>query len=479
MSRCDDLTGAVSALFPSATDRARVNSFLGSELELTMARVAESSIVPTIDLSTFRSELAETFTFDKPLPLDWLLRWTIDRMEHGIVQMTHRRYFGLFNPAPSFPAQCADRITSAFNPQLASSASSPVPVELEKHLIRAVARRAGLTDGATGHFANGGSEANYTSLLCALTAAHPRFAAEGARAFSGPPVFYASRECHIAWLKIAHQAGIGRNALRLVGTDGHGRMDPKALIDAIDMDRANGAIPVMVVATAGTTGGGMIDPLAACAEIAASRGLWYHVDAAWGGAAIASDRLRGLLDGIERADSITIDAHKWFATTMGCAMFITTRGSILSEAFHASTSFMPSSVADLDPYLNSIQWSRRFLGLRLFLSLAAAGWAGYAAHVERSVDVIARVKERLVATGWSIINDSPLAVLDAVPPAALGDVRALVRRVVATGRAWVAPATFEGRDVVRICATSGETTLPDVDELVAVLNAANRGSIAA
>jgi hypothetical protein len=79
-----------------------------------------------------------------------------------------------------------------------------------------------------------------------------------------------------------------------------------------------------------------------------------------------------------------------------------------------------------------------------------AGWAGYAQHVERSVDVIARVKERLVATSWSIVNGAPLAVLDAVPPAALGDVPALVRRVVATGRAWVAPASFEGRDVVRI-----------------------------
>jgi glutamate/tyrosine decarboxylase-like PLP-dependent enzyme len=189
------------------------------------------------------------------------------------------------------------------------------------------------------------------------------------------------------------------------------------------------------------------------------------------GAAIASDRLRGLLKGIERADSLTIDAHKWFATTMGCAMFITTRAPILSEAFHASTSFMPSSVADLDPYLNSLQWSRRFLGLRLFLSLATASWAEYGAHVERSVDIIARVKERLIDTGWSIANDSPLAVLDAVPPATLGDIRALVRRVVATGRAWVASAKFEGRDVVRICATNGESTLGDVDELIAVLNA--------
>jgi hypothetical protein len=296
MSCCDHPAGAVSALFPSATDRTRINSFLGSELEHTMARVAESSIMPTVDLAAFRSELADTFTFEKPLPLDWLLRWTIDRMEHGIVQMTHRRYFGLFNPAPNFPAQCADRIISTFNPQLASSASSPVPVELEQHVIRAVARRVGLSELATGHFGNGGSEANYTALLCALTATHPAFAAKGARAFSGSPVFYASRECHIAWLKIAHQAGIGRDALRLVETDGHGRMDPQALIDAIGRDRANGAIPVMVAATAGTTGGGMVDPLEACADIAASQGLWYHVDAAWGGASRLPQghRARGL-----------------------------------------------------------------------------------------------------------------------------------------------------------------------------------------
>jgi aromatic-L-amino-acid/L-tryptophan decarboxylase len=141
--------------------------------------------------------------------------------------------------------------------------------------------------------------------------------------------------------------------------------------------------------------------------------------------------------------------------------------------FHASTSFMPSSVSNIDPYLNSIQWSRRFLGLRLFVSLAAAGWAGYGAHVERSTQVIAKVKERLTATGWSAVNDSPLAVLNVVPPIALGDARSIVRRAVATGRVWVAPATFEGQDVVRICATSGEITLQDVDELVSVLNAPN------
>jgi glutamate/tyrosine decarboxylase-like PLP-dependent enzyme len=465
----DPLPGASAALFPAAPERLRIEEWLTDELQSALRRIQSGPVSPTIDMAAFRAEL-DAYDFDVPKPLDDMLRWTLERMKHGIVQMANPRYFGLFNPGPNFPAQCADRITGLFNPQLASSASSPVPVELERHVIRAIARRAALGEEAAGHFATGGSESNYTALLCALTGANPGFAAHGARAFAGPVTFYTSRDCHIAWLKIAHQTGIGRAALRLVETDGRGRMDPQALARIIGEDRAAGAVPVMIVATAGTTGAGMIDPLHACADIAQREHLWYHIDAAWGGAALASNRLRKVLAGIERADSITIDAHKWFATTMGCAVFISRHGHLLSEAFHASTSFMPSSVSGIDPYLNSVQWSRRFLGLRLFLTLATAGWEGLGAHVERGVEVMARVRERLTALGWTVANDSPLAVLDVIPPAELGPVRELVRRVVASGRAWVAPTTLAGRDVVRICATNGETTIDDVNALIAVLN---------
>ena len=463
------LPDGVAALFPTATERWRVDEWLTGELHDAARRIQAGPVAPTVDMTAFRAEL-EAFDFEGPRPLVEMLRWTIERLQHGIVQMANPRYFGLFNPGPSFPAQCADRIASVFNPQLASSASSPVPVELERYVVRAIARRAAFPDGATGHFATGGSESNYTALLCALTGAHPGFAGDGVRAFAGPVRIYSSRDCHIAWLKAAHQAGVGRAALRLVDTDGRGRMDPQALSRAIALDRGQGAVPVMVVATAGTTGAGMIDPLHACADVAQQERLWYHVDAAWGGAALASNRLRKLLDGIERADSITIDAHKWLATTMGCAVFITRHAHLLSEAFHASTSFMPSNVAGVDPYLNSVQWSRRFLGLRLFLALACAGWDGLGAHVERSVEVIERVKERLIDLGWTVANDSALAVLDVVPPRELAPARDLVRRVVASGQAWVASTTFEGRDVVRICATHGETSLEDVDTLVAALN---------
>lgn len=469
MSTGEELPQAVSALFPARALRERHDDWITRELANALERVSAGPVMPTLDMEQFRQQLAQ-FDFESPVPLEPALAWTVAQLEHGAVHMTHPRYFGLFNPAPNFPAQCADRIAGAFNPQLASSGSSPAPVEIEAHVIRAMASRVGFPPQSTGHFTTSGSEANFTSLICALTRAEPRFGTDGVRAFAAPVAMYTSRECQPAWFKIVHQAGIGRSALRLIATDGRGQLDSQALAQAVVSDRARGIIPVLISATAGTTSGGMIDPLAACADIAREQGIWYHVDAAWGGAALSSQRLRALLAGIERADSVTIDAHKWFATTMGCGMFITRDPTVLSEAFRVATDFMPSSIASLDPYLNSAQWSRRFMGLRLFLSLAAAGWEGYADHVERAVQVIERVKERLLARGWSVINSSSLAVLCVLPPPDYPPVRDLIRSVLASGRAWVAAASFEGRDVIRICATHGETTLSDVDELVQVLN---------
>jgi glutamate/tyrosine decarboxylase-like PLP-dependent enzyme len=471
MSAPDDPAEGWSALFPPREERARRNDALTRALDSADARLVQGSVTPTFDPIQFKHEL-DAFDFATPRALDDVLAWTIAQMERGIVHLTHPRYFGLFNPGPTFPAQCADRIAAVFNPQLATSRTSPAPVAIEAHVIRAVARRIGLPPDAAGHFTTGGSEANYTALICALVAANERFADEGARAFAGAPVFYVSRDCHLAWIKLALMAGIGRSAVRLVATDGAGRMDVAALEDAIAADRADGRVPVMIAATAGTTNAGMIDPLAECADAARRHRLWCHVDAAWGGALIASDRLRGALAGLEAAHSITIDAHKWFATTMGCGMVLTARPELLSRAFQVATSFMPSNVADLDPYVTTVQWSRRFLGLRLFLSLAAAGWAGYAAHVERAVALADLTKRSLAARGWRIVNDSPLAVLCAVPPEGSGDATAIAARVVRSGRAWVASAIFEGQGVVRICVTHGETTPDDVAALVEALGEA-------
>jgi len=461
----------VPALFPDRREREASDNLLTQALIAADQRVAAGPVMPVLDLAAFRRELAD-FDFAAQRPLDELLTWVIAQLEHGVVHITHPRYFGLFNPAPTYPAQCADRVAAAFNPQLATSTTSPVAVEIEAHTIGAVARRAGLPPGTIGHFTTGGAEANYTALICALTRGNPEFAAKGARAFSGPPTFYVSRESHLAWFKIAHQAGVGRDAVRLVATDGYGRIDPSALRAALTADRDEGRVPVMIVATAGTTNAGMIDPLVACAEIARDAGIWYHVDAAWGGALIASDAQRAELSGIEEAHSVTIDAHKWFATTMGCGMFLTTDAGALSSAFQVSTGYMPSNVAGVDPYVTSVQWSRRFLGLRLFLSLAAAGWEGYGRHVERAIELTALLKEGLAARGWTIANLSALAVLCIEPPPGAVDARTIVGRVLASGRAWISVATFEGHQVIRACMTHGETTQDDVMELVDALQTA-------
>jgi glutamate/tyrosine decarboxylase-like PLP-dependent enzyme len=464
----DELSKPVAALFPEREARERIDDGLTRSLAAAAERVKCGPVMPDLDLADFRRQLA-AFDFEQPRMLEPVMEWVIGQLEHGTVHMTHPRYFGLFNPAPTFPAQCADRIAGCFNPQLASSGSSPTPVAIEAHVIEAIARRAGMPAESAGHFTTSGSEANYTALICALTRAHPSFASEGVRAFRGPITMYTSRECQPAWHKIAHQAGIGRAALRLVPTDGSGRMDADALAERVKEDLDAGEIPVLISATAGTTGAGMVDPLEPCARIAEDHGIWYHVDAAWGGAAVCSERLRGELQGMELADSVTIDAHKWFATTMGCGMFITRHAPLLHDAFGVGADFMPSTASSIDPYLNTVQWSRRFMGLRLFLSLAVAGWAGYGAHVERAVEVIGHIRERLQSLGWTAVNDSKLAVLCLVPPSGSPPIREIVKRLLASGRAWAAVAQFEGCDVLRICATHGEASDQDVDELVAAL----------
>jgi glutamate/tyrosine decarboxylase-like PLP-dependent enzyme len=458
-------------LFPAAERRLAIEDALTRQLAAALAELQQGPVLPNFDRTAFAEDLA-SIDFEAPRDLEDLLGWTIDRMQHGLVHINHRRYFGLFNPGPSFPAECADRIAGAFNPQLATVTTSPAAVEIENHVIRAVGRRAGFVGNISGHFTSNGSEANYTALLAALTRADPGFGTMGARAFVGQPIFYASKECHLAWVKIALMAGIGRQGMRFVDTDGGGRLDAAALSRMLAEDRGAGRVPVMIVATAGTTNAGMIDPLYACADIARNAGIWFHVDAAWGGAVIASERRRPLLAGIERADSITIDAHKWLSTTMGCGMFISPHGPVLASTFQVTADFMPSNTVGVDPFVISAQWSRRFAGLKLFLALSAVGWAGYARMVDKAIALAALIRDRLLEEGWTVVNASDLAVICAVPPAGAPAPRALVGKLLASGEAWVSVATFEGQEVVRACVSNGMSTAGDITRLLDALRTA-------
>ena len=460
-------TAATDAWFPDAVARVARDRLLDDRLLAARGRVATGSVAPTTSQSDAAAALAG-FDFTTPMAFTAVADWVIGQLEHGVTHTTHPRYLGLFNPAPSHPAECADRIAAQFNPQLASATTSPAAVAIEAHVIRSFTGRIGWSDAA-GHFTTGGSDANFTALICALLQADGRYATGGARVFAGAPVFYVSADAHLAWHKIAVQAGLGSSAMRLVDTDPSGRMNADALRARITADRAAGLCPVMIAATAGTTGAGMVDPLRACASVAADAGVWFHVDAAWGGALLASPRLAVVLDGIDLAQSVTIDAHKFMATTMGCGMFLTRMPQLLSQAFQVATVFMTSNDALVDPYVTSLQWSRRFLGLRLFMALAQGGWAALAAHVDHAAELADRLAARLHDAGWSVVNGSAMAVLCAVPPPGAPAVRSIVRDLVESGVAWVSVTRFGGRDVLRACITNGRTTDGDLAVLVSAL----------
>jgi glutamate/tyrosine decarboxylase-like PLP-dependent enzyme len=258
-------------------------------------------------------------------------------------------------------------------------------------------------------------------------------------------------------------AGLGQVGLRVVSTDQDLKMDLSDLARAVERDRRQGHVPLMVVGTAGTTSAGVIDPLADIARFCKSERLWFHADAAWGGAAAVSPGLRTYLEGIELADSITCDAHKWFSVPMGAGMFFCRHAEAAARAFRADTPYMPSHTTDVtDPYVVTAQWSRRFIGLKLFLSLAHRGEDGYVSMIEHQRQMGDVLRDCLVRSGWRIVNATPLPVV-CFTRAGL-KTSDFVAKVLDRQIAWIAEVRLAGGPpVLRACMTSFRTTKTDVE----------------
>lgn len=428
--------------------------------------IASGPIVPQVKPEEIRDHLAR-YDFSQPVPLDEVGADVEHMMRTWQVQVTHPRYFGLFNPSVTFPAIAADALVAMYNPQLATWRTSPAANEIERHTLAWVAGKFGLPAGAFANFTTGGAEANLTAVIVALTQAFPEYGEHGLRRLPGAPTIYLSDEAHHSFNKIAHMTGIGRSALRPVATDADLKMDLKDLARRVAEDRRNGFAPFMVVGTGGTTGAGVIDPLPGLARYCRSENLWFHVDAAWGGAAVLSPRLRKYLAGIDAADSITCDAHKWFSLPMGAGMFFCRHPEAASEAFRAETSYMPAKTRGqvFDPYTNTVQWSRRFIGLKLFLALAQHGESGYAAMIEHQARMGDVLRESLQGAGWRLVNRTPLPVIcftrDGLDTARF--VAALHERQIA----WMSEVRLAGAaPVLRACITSFRTTESDIQWVI-------------
>src|SRR5438093_8604077 len=273
-------------------------------IEDYLARIGDARVTPELDPERIRAA-AQQFDFTRRVDPIEAVDFVAENLWRHQVHTPHPRYYGLFNPAPTTMGIAADILVAAFNPQLAAWSHSPFATEVEQHIIRSLGSRFGYEAAQTdGTFASGGAEANHTALLAALTDRFADFARLGLRALPAQPVFYISAEGHHSFHKAARLCGLGTEALREVPVDSALRLDPDALSSQIREDRRLGLAPFMVVGTAGTTSAGAIDPIPDVAGIAEREGLWYHVDAAWGGAAELLPELRSLLEGNERADPI-------------------------------------------------------------------------------------------------------------------------------------------------------------------------------
>lgn len=429
-------------------------------------------------------QLVTSIDFRTPMSATEAVDFIADALWKYQVHVAHPRYYGLFNPAPTTMSIVADMLVAAFNPQLATWSHNPIGCEIEQHLVRSIGSRLGYAPENThGSFTSGGAEANHTALLAALVQAFPGYVAGGTQALSGQPVLYTTVEGHHSIRKAARLCGIGSNSVRTVSVDRCFRMIPEELSQQIRRDRAEGLSPFMIVATVGSTNAGVIDPLSAVADVARDQAVWLHADAAWGGAAVLVPELRPFLAGIERADSITFDAHKWLSVPMAAGMYLTRRPDILEKTFACSADYMPTGPGDFtvaDPYQQSMQCSRRFIGLKVFLSLATAGWEGYEKAIRHQTEMGDLMRDELRASGWSTINDTPLPLVcftDNTVSQGSSEtyLESVADVIVASGKAWISSTKIGGsKPVLRACVTNHRTERDDIEALAHDLNWARR-----
>ena len=444
------------------------------EFEALETAIADGPIVPDVTAVEIRAYLESRFDFRQAMPLDEVIADVEQMLRKWQVQVTHPRYFGLYNPSVTLASVVADTLVAMYNSQLANWRTSPGANEMERHTLAWLANKFGLPADSIATFTSGGSEANLSAVVVALTWAFPEYGEHGLRHLAGDPAIYLTDETHHGFNKIAHMAGLGRRNLRIVATDSKLKMNVDDLRRRVDEDRNNGMLPFMVIGTAGTTAAGIIDPLPEIAQFCKARNLWFHADAAYGGSAVVSPSLKPWLAGIESADSITCDAHKWLSVPMGCGMFFCRHRESVAQAFRSDVTYMPVKPASEDasatfnPLTNSAQWSRRFIGLKLFMALAQYGEAGYAAMLDHQARMGNVLRELLEATGWRIVNSTPLPVICFTRDGlSTSDFIAELR-----GRqiAWMSDALIGGKQVVRACITSFKTTEIDIEWVVAQMN---------
>jgi aromatic-L-amino-acid/L-tryptophan decarboxylase len=341
------------------------------------------------------------------------------------------RYFGMMNPLPVPVAVFADALTSIMNQNAASWRHAPAATAIEKRVIRWFCEIFGLGDTAFGTLVPGGSFANITGLKLAINRALDRDI--GTWDQEDPPHleemgrlrFYVTEQAHYSFRKAVDLLGLGHGQLRKIPADALFRIDLDILRSSIQEDIEAGLRPCCVIGVAGTTNTGSIDKLEQLADIAQQHDCWFHVDAAYGGAVMLSERYSHMLKGIERADSITVDPHKWFYVPFEAGGILVRDGDFLRKSFLVRPEYYMekrSADADHDPrsfhmgdkvnfFQYGIHGSRRFNALKLWMALKMIGARQFAEWVEKDME-LARVLAGLLqhAPEFELIGPNTLGI---------------------------------------------------------------------
>jgi len=405
--------------------------------------------------------------------LDEICREMVDQGFH----VPAANYFGLMNPTPTYMGVLAEALVAALNPQLATLARSQLASKIELETVRWIGERVGWPGEFSGTFTSGGNEANFSGLALALAAKFPDSVEQGVASIGGRPMVYASAEAHHSLDKSVGLLGIGRKALRRIAVNQDLQLDPQKLAQAIAEDLAAGAKPFCVVATAGTTSSGTVDDLVGISEICRRHDLWLHVDGAYGAAAIFSDQHRDLVRGIERADSLTIDPHKWLAVSFAAGLILTCHPEMLERAFSVAAPYMPKAAGARLPDNSRIstQWTRRMNSLKLWLTLRVHGRQAYEELIDHQLKLSCSFASWVQGSEhFELAAPHPLPIvtfrLKGFSYGQLADAhRRLVEEVTQDGQRWISETVVNGQSVLRMMVISYLTEERHLQELETAL----------
>ena len=403
---------------------------------------------------------------------DAVLQTVRDTVMGNTMHVDHPRFFAFVPGVSNFVGAMGDTLATGFNIFAGTWLEASGPAQIEMLTIDWLRELCGLPAGAGGLFVSGGSLANLTALAVAREQLDP---ADWPRA-----VLYCSDQTHSSVDRAARTLGIVGGRFQRLPSDAAYRLRPDDLRKAVQADRAAGLFPLAVIANAGTTNSGAVDPLPALADLCEAEGLWLHVDGAYGAAAVISPLAAERLGGLDRADSLVLDPHKWLFQPFDIGCVLVRDAARIESAFAILPEYLRDIAAAADEINycdNGLELTRRFRALKLWMSIKVFGLAEFRRAIERGIQIAETAEDLLREAGcWEIVTPPQLAVLTFrhrdtpdEPAAAVGFHRRLVDAVIADGHSMVTSTALNGLPVLRLCTINPRTTDADLAETLARL----------